>query len=109
VRHDDYSVAAILMVMMVVVMMVVMPGSPSHYDRCGVMVMMVMADLNADLSHLLRRRPLREPRVVGLQPRQRIRDRIEQVPVARCRRKLRRLRRHRLNGADGCQGGGGAQ
>ena len=90
-RHHNHGVAVM------VVMMVMMPMPPAHYERCGVMMVMMMADLNADLGHLLRRWPPREPRVVGLQQRQRIRDRIEQIPVVRRRRKPRRLRGHRLH------------
>jgi hypothetical protein len=71
-----------VMVVMVMVMVVVMPAM--------MMVVMMVTELDRNLSQSRFLRPLRlsQPRIVRLQLRDRIRNRIEQIAIA-CR--LRQL------------------
>jgi hypothetical protein len=92
--------------MMVVMMMVVVMPVPPDYDV--VVVMMMVADLNGDLGNF-GCRPLGLPSLLRLQQRHRIRNRIEQIPVACRRSELWRLRRRRLGGSHCGQCGSSAQ
>jgi hypothetical protein len=68
----------ILIVMVVVMMMVVMVTMPD--DPNMMVVVMMMPNPDRDLGHFGLR--LREPRIIGLQQRHRIRNWIKQIPVA---------------------------
>jgi len=84
-------------------MVMVMVGAqhPANNARNDVMMMVVvviLSGLNAAGSRFLGK-----PRIISLQGRDGIRNRIKKVPVACRLRHFSRLRRHRgLSGAHGC-------
>jgi hypothetical protein len=100
----------VVVVMMVVVVVAVRPRQDPDAKMMVVMVMMVVADLDRNLRQP--RRPVGavgKLRIIGLQLRQGIRYRIEQVPIAgdrgRWRRRRRRCCRLRTRYCRKCGGG----
>jgi hypothetical protein len=97
-----------VVVVMVVMVMMVVPEDPAKRPRHN--VVMVMMVVMIELSHLhligrINRRSLRQPCVVRLQGSDRVRNRIEKIPVTCSRRQLAPLRRRGcLSSSDGRQG-----